>query len=228
NNPGNTSIQVNVGTMNIGATVTIKFRVKINNPLQAGVVFVENQGTVSSNELSDVATDDPDVGGSNDRTRTVVIADPVLNVTKTDFLFVDANGDGNASPGDKLLYRLRVTNSGNIAAASLTFTDTPDANSTLVVGTVQTTRGTITTGNQSGDKLVKVNIGNLGVGQRADISFQVTINANISVAQIANQATISHVKAGSPINVLSDDPDTATPTDATVTQINQPVSPADQ
>jgi len=63
---------VNLGTLNAGQSVTITFDVTINSPLPGTTTEVCAQGTVSSSELADVLTDDPDVGGSADPTCTPV------------------------------------------------------------------------------------------------------------------------------------------------------------
>jgi len=60
-NAGVPPVTVNVGTIaENGGSVTITFKVTINNPLPARVTQVANQGLVSSsNGLGDVLTDDP-------------------------------------------------------------------------------------------------------------------------------------------------------------------------
>ena len=87
-------------------------------------------------------------------------------MTLQDTLVVDADGDGVPSPGDTLLYTVVVRNDGNAAAAGLQFTDALDPNTTLVVGSVQTSQGTVTTGNNAGNTGVGVNLGTIPGGCR--------------------------------------------------------------
>ena len=54
--------------------------------------------------------------------------------------------------------------------------DTPDPNTTLVVGTLQLSQGTITSGNTPGDTEVAADIGTIAPGVRVTGSFLVTIN----------------------------------------------------
>ena len=64
---------------------------------------------------------------------------PVITATKTDALLVDNDADGNADTGDTLKYTVTITNNGGGDATGVQFNDTPDANTTLVPGSVTTT-----------------------------------------------------------------------------------------
>jgi uncharacterized repeat protein (TIGR01451 family) len=68
----------------------------------------------------------------------VADAAPVITATKTDALLVDSNNDSQANPGETLRYTVTIDNSGT-EDASVVFTDTIDANTTLVAGSVQST-----------------------------------------------------------------------------------------
>ncbi|MEW6212238.1 MAG: DUF11 domain-containing protein, partial [Acidobacteriota bacterium] len=57
---------------------------------------------------------------------------PSLSATKT----ATVVGGGNAEPGDTLMYTVTITNSGPDPATNVNFTDTIDANTTLVAGSV--------------------------------------------------------------------------------------------
>jgi uncharacterized repeat protein (TIGR01451 family) len=56
------------GTLAANATSTIKFRVKINDPVTNGVTAVSNQAVVSSNGVGDVNSNDPGTPTANDPT----------------------------------------------------------------------------------------------------------------------------------------------------------------
>ncbi len=64
---------------------------------------------------------------------------PLITATKTDLLLVDVNNDNIANPGDTMSYTVVITNSGSTDATGVMFNDTPDANTTLVPGSVTTT-----------------------------------------------------------------------------------------
>ncbi|MFN8485318.1 MAG: hypothetical protein U0768_19950 [Anaerolineae bacterium] len=218
-NAGVPPVTVNVGTIPAGATVTISFQVRIANPLPAGVTQVANQGIVSVSNIPNTPTDNPNTPQPNDPTVTPVVSAPIINATKRDFLAVDADNNGIPSPGDTLLYTVTIANTGNAAATAVVFTDTPDANTTLVSGSVQTSQGTVTGGN-AGVPPVTVNVGTIPAGGSVTISFRVKINNPLpaGVTQVANQGIVS----GSNIpNTPTDNPNTPQPNDPTVTPVTQ-------
>jgi RHS repeat-associated protein len=59
---------VNVGSLPFLAAATIRFDLTINSPLPAGMTAVTAQGTVASNELADLLTDDPHTVAQPDAT----------------------------------------------------------------------------------------------------------------------------------------------------------------
>ena len=63
---------------------------------------------------------------------------PTVAATKVDAQIVDADGDTRVDPGDRVRYTVTVTNTGNEALA-VDLTDTVDANTTLVAGSVSST-----------------------------------------------------------------------------------------
>ncbi len=209
-------VQVALGTLNPGQVATIHFPVKIVNPLPAGVNALRNQGKVTSTGNPTIVTDDPRVPGSNNVTITPIVPNMVLRVTKTALFASDANDNGLVDPGDRLQYRIRVINNGDIALTNVVLTDTPDPNTTLVNGSVRVNRGTITRGNNSGHESMVVEIGELlpGAGQGIEISMDVLINGDIRVNVVSNQAVASYSgPSGTSITVLSDNPRTAAPAD---------------
>ena len=136
---------------------------------------VANQGTVSSDQLPVVPTNDPTTPAPGDPTVTPLIVEPVLEATKQATLFVDADKNGVVSPGDTILYDITIRNTGNADATGVIYSDTPDSNTTLVAGSVQTSVGAVTGGN-TGTPPVTVNIGNIPVGASVMISYKVKIN----------------------------------------------------
>jgi uncharacterized repeat protein (TIGR01451 family) len=218
NAAGDTSLSVDIGTLPVGASVSISFLVKINTPLPNGVTQVANQGIVSAGNTPTVLTDDPDTPVPNDPNVTPIAQSPIIDATKTAQLATDVDGDGVTSPGDILLYTVTLRNSGNTAATAVVFTDMPDGNTTLVVGSAQSSQGTVTKGNTAGDTAVGVDVGTLPAGASATISFRATINDPLpdGVTQVVNQGIVS---GGNFPAVPTDDPTTPAPGDPTVTPI---------
>jgi len=218
NTAGDTTVGVSIGTLAAAGSVTVTFDVTVDSPFPAGTSSVANQGTVTADGGISVPTDDPDTGAAGDPTVTPV-EDPGVEVTKADVLAIDADGNGFPSPGDTLEYTVEISNTGNIDLTGITFSDTPDANTALVVGSVTTTQGTVTTGNTGGDSSVSVDVGNVAIGATATITFRVTIDnpLPVGVTQVSNQGTVTtNETPDEPTN----DPDTVPdddPTNTTVT-----------
>ena len=221
NTAGDTSVTVNVGTISgAGGSVTITFRVTINSPLvPPTTIQVQNQGVVTGGNFPDEPTDDPATAQPGDPTITPLILAPIVEAQKTDALWDDVNSNGAADPGDTLRYTVVITNQGGVNATGVVFTDTPDANTTLVVGSVTTTQGTVTQGNTPGDTSVRVAVGAMPPEGSATITFQVTINDPLvpeTTTQVANQGRV----AGDDFrDLLTDDPDTPAASDPTITPL---------
>ena len=195
------------------ADAVVSFRVVIDLPIAAGVHQVSNQGLVASAELPDVVTDDPAVDGPADATVTPVTAAPVLLVEKTDALFEDRDGDGLASPGDEILYRITAGNTGNTAATGLTLLDPTPEHTALVDGTVQVSGGTL-----DGVEPITVHADLLPVGDELVVTFRVRIEEPfpLDLLAVANGAELASAELDP---VPSDDPATAAPGDPTVTEV---------
>jgi uncharacterized repeat protein (TIGR01451 family) len=151
----------------------------------------------------------------------VLIGVPAIAATKTVEVSEDVGGDGGASPGDTLLYTVVVTNEGEAAAHGVVLTDTPDANTELVVGSVTTSAGTVVSGNTAGDTSVEVDIGTLAAGASVTITFEVVIDEDLppGVTEIVNQGLVA---ADSLDDVPTDDPAQPGPDDPTSIVLRAP------
>ena len=175
---------------------------------------IDAGGNLSSTVTADSVESAPDTD-----TLPIPVTAPHLVDPKTATLFTDADHNGTPSPGDTMLYTLTITNSGNAAATDVVFTDTPDANTTLVVDSVQPSQGTVTGGNE-GVPPVTANLGTItGGGGSATVSFKVIINSPLptGVTHVQNQGTVSSNELPA---VLTDDPGVPGNTDPTVTQVS--------
>jgi len=220
NADGDSSVRVNVGTLaNPGDSAEITFDVRIKSPLLASVGLIENQGIVTGDEFPAEPTDNPATSDNNDPTVTPLNSTPILSATKSDSLFIDADGNGTPSPGDTIFYEVIINNAGNGSASNITYMDTVDPNTTIIPGTVQTSQGVVTTGNLAGENTIAVLVGTLpGNNGQVSINYRVTINnpAATGVEQISNQGTI---QADGVDSFRTDDPDIEGKSDPTATLI---------
>lgn len=226
NGTTDTAVAVTIGELaGNGATVTIRFRVRIQSKLPLAVTAVQNQGVVSSSDFNDIKTDDPATPESADPTRTPLRAFAQLQATLIDYLFVDSDDNGVASIGDILIYRLTLQNTGNGAAGGLQITTGAHAGLTLVPGSIVTNLGAVVHGNEAGDATLHVDIPQLPAGDTVLISYQMRIGADAQ-STIQAQTTIviqSGLDTGSG-QLLSDDPDLSGTTDATTTTLGSTVA----
>lgn len=131
---------------------------------------------------------------------------------------IDANFDGAANPGERLQYFIQIQNQGSGNANNVLLTDIPDVKSSLVPGTVTTTSGSVTSGNQAGANAVTVSIPVVGVAPCQPQLVVVALTVEIDLPffdpgdSVCNQASL--FSADSPV-ALSDDPFTIAPDDPT-------------
>ncbi len=151
---------------------------------------------------------------------------PDVRATKRDALQVDLNENGEFDPGDTIRYTIAITNVGDGPGVFTLLQDVPDPNVTLVAGSVRASKGAITRGNEPGDERVEVSLGTLEPDETAQIVFDVVINDPLpeGLMQIENRAEISFAdpsdssSSGSDV-ALTDDPDTPTPDDSTLSPL---------
>ncbi|HJX28775.1 MAG TPA: IPTL-CTERM sorting domain-containing protein [Thermoanaerobaculia bacterium] len=171
------------------------------------------------NTTSNVTSANGGTGNTGTDTLTVNLTAPLVAALKSSSFVAatnDLDGSGSLSPGDTLVYTILVTNTGAADALAVMLTDTPGAYTSLVAGSVTTTQGTVTSGNQAGATSVTVDVGTLAAttGQ-ATVSFTVRLDNPFptGVTTVMNQATVS----GSNFpNVVSDNPATTPSDDPTV------------
>jgi len=192
---------------------------------------IPNATLAMSGSYSLTIVDSSGCGSAVDSTNVVVqsCAGVALDpASKTDSLLIDADGNGLVSAGDTLLYTVTIWNEGTADATGVIFSDTPDPNTTLVAGSVATSKGTIVIGNGPSDTYVEVDVGILLAGGPASetvtISFHVTVNDPLpsGVTHIYNQGVFTSNEAPP---APTDDPDTAPDDDFTGTPLGGPGPP---
>ncbi|MEZ4837452.1 MAG: DUF11 domain-containing protein, partial [Caldilineaceae bacterium] len=186
---GNAHVRVDADSLSPGDQINISYRVTVDDNIPADVAWIENQGLVSYLEGVAILTDDPDTPARHDSTKTDITATARLDATKTDLLLVDANNDSQPSPGDTLLYQVKIANQGNGAAQHVVFADTPDEHTSLLNRTVNTSHGAVVTGDADGDTSILVEIDEIPAGHAVWISYQVVIDSDLpaDVTMIRNQ-----------------------------------------
>jgi len=220
NGSGDSSVSINLYDLPDGSEATMTFQVRVQSPLAMGISQVTCQGFVSSDQLNNLPTDDPSEGGWSDPTVTPVTATPNVTATMVDSLLVDLDGDGLTDEGDTLRYTVVLTNTGDRNAGGILFSSSIDPFTTLVLGSVSTTQGTVTSGNTVGDTTVAVDVGTIaGLGGSLTIQFSVKVKDPVpmNVTRVESQGSVT---GSNIVSLKTDDPDTPAPQDPTVTPLD--------
>ncbi len=213
---------LNVGT---GGQIQIQFDVTLASNLSVGTVvtnqsalrLTDNTPRALSDDPNVNGPADPDIAGDEDPTR-VVIAPTTLVFQKTVAnLTSGANPAAEASPGDRLRYRLQLENLADFALSGLTVRDEIDRLNadaafqpgTLTVVTVPAgadASNTNATGGASGTGVLDVrNLTLAPSGGTAVIEFEVTLAPVITNGtDVLNQSQL--LAGGSALIAESDDP----------------------
>ncbi|MGV6852310.1 MAG: hypothetical protein ACWA5R_09075 [bacterium] len=214
---GFTTVTVSGASLMPGAAVAVQFTV----PVLGGTNPVSNPvSNTVTNTAGDTVPggpnpDDRDVSGGSDNAQ---LSFPELSSSKSGALQVDADASTDISPGDTLRYTISITNSGLAAANNVVLVDAPDANVSLVVGTVTTSQGSVTTGNTGGDTTIAVSIPSIANGSSVTVTYDVTVNnLPAGVTQLVNQGLISSDEI---VDFPTDDPGPPGGDDPTVLPVN--------
>jgi uncharacterized repeat protein (TIGR01451 family) len=228
NGGGDTSVAVALGTLPVGVPATVTFDVTVADPFPDGVEEIACQGTAGADGVTDEPTDDPDTPADDDPTVTVVdTGEPMLLAEKTAAVDPtgDGDGDGEVDAGDTVIYTVSIVNLGGAPATGVTFDDTPDAATTLVAGSVTTTRGTVVSGNGGGDTAISVDVGTLAPTEGVTITYRVVVDDPLpDGATLVNQGLVSDDDPDTP-DQPTDDPTTPEPDDPTVIEPEPPAAP---
>lgn len=213
-----TTVQVAVGTMEPGASVTIVYQVRIDDNIPSDVTRITNTGIWDGGNLAPGCTTGAGGGGLCSGTPIDLLPVPGLIVHKIDTLWGDLNGDALPSPGDTILYEVTVENIGSAPATDVIMTDALDPNVAPVANSVQASRGLVTSGNAASDDTVEVQIGVVPPGEIVRISYLVGIDPALpdDIAMLTNQCRLDSNELPP---IFSDDPRAPGRTDRTRTII---------
>jgi uncharacterized repeat protein (TIGR01451 family) len=212
NTGGDTDVNVNIGTILMSSSVTLSFDVVVDESFTGSQISC--QGTVSGDVFSLKNTNDPDTGPANDATVVSVVQHPKLTATKTGAVVMPEDiMDGQVNPGETIRFSVTISNENNApTASSLTYNNAAINNASLVVGSVMTSTGSVTTGNNGGDMDVEVNVGSINPASSALITFDVVVDNPIFVDEIVCQGEVS---GSNFLTLVTDDPDTGAADDST-------------
>jgi uncharacterized repeat protein (TIGR01451 family) len=199
-----------------GATATVTYHARIPDVIgDASVRSVSNQASVIGTRVPETVSDDPSTSAVGDATVTPIrrTETPSLRATKTVALIIDRDLSGGASSGDTLEYTVRLKNVGTATAGNVAYTDTVDANTTVTSGTVATSRGQVTIGQQGGQEIL-VAVGDVPPGADVTITYRARVTAKIpaSVKQIRNHGRFNAIGIA---GTATDDPRTGAGGDST-------------
>ena len=209
-----------------GDRVALTFKVRVRNPMNEPNTLIYNQGQLRYRLLDGSLSDPVDTDANlatpaREKTLFTVRASADLNgTTKT---VTDANGQAvqQVTPGQTLLYTIKVVNSGNMIADDVEVTDAlplyltgvqPQDGGSLAGGTLTWNKG----GNNALARLAP------GESNAVTLRFRATVTTPAPNGfNIDNQATIASPDIGT--SVRSDDPTTSAVDDATrVTVVSAP------
>lgn len=188
-------LTLDAGTLTLAAgSTTITYQGRIATSAVVGVPLTNSvAGTYASQPG---ATGAPDSGrngsgGVNDyavaaSASVVPNADAFIDAKKTVAIAIDADGSGNLTPGDTLLYTVGLVNTNGVAT-NVVFTDPIPAHTTYVSGSATTTRGSIV----ATPSLLTVDVGPMAGGDTVTITFAVTVDAGTATGTvISNQGSV--------------------------------------
>jgi hypothetical protein len=196
---------------------TIFNNAQVGSLTGASTQFVNGIATATFNAAATTGAGGADAKADNQTVKANITVSEIT-VSKVDVLQIDTDGDNLADPGETLRYTITLTNPSQQTATSVGFTDTPGANTSLVVGSATAPGGAITSGNTAGNTSVGVTYATLGPGASATITFDVLISAGDTARTVSNQGSATR----SIFSILSDDPAAGGATDPTVTAVDMP------
>lgn len=200
---GTDPLEVDVGPMAAGASVTITFRVTVDAGTPAGAL-IRNQGLVESDQTVPEPTDADGNDLNGDQPTDIHVAGglpgvPLLRATKSVAVAADVDGSGSNTQGDRMRYTVVLANLGAVPLTALSLTDTIPAGLVYVAGSATASAGTI---GVSGQDVTWSGIASLATGASVTASFDVTIASVAPPSQMyVNQGTAASAETGS---VLTD------------------------
>ena len=164
------TVNVNIGNLPAGKTVTIKYRVTVNGPsLPLGTTQISNQGTVSYDVGQTTLTDDTAVVGGSDPTITLVDR-PDTTVSSINLSGSSPTNAGSVSWTVTFADATNGLTSSNFTLVNSGLGGTPAITGVTAVGGVPATQWTVTASTGTGDGTLGLNLVNdTGLGHDVPI-----------------------------------------------------------
>jgi uncharacterized repeat protein (TIGR01451 family) len=223
NTIGDSRIQINLGSIPAQTgSARVIYYVTVTNATSGTPLFIESQPSLTFNAVSRTLTigttqtlyaDDPSTDTVSDKTTLVIGSHPLITVSKRAFLAIDVNANGKVDTNDVLQYRTVISNRGTAALSSTLLNAIPDSKTTLVIGSVNTSTGSVVSGNTPGNTSVSINTGTINPGDSIVTNYRVRVKSSVTGSIVARATLFSPSST-----VISDDPTTAT-RDATTSTI---------
>jgi uncharacterized repeat protein (TIGR01451 family) len=184
-----------LATLAAGASATVTFTVKADSPLPPNVRQIANSACAM-------------VGPETSCDQTSTPLPVALTATLDDTISTDANHNSLLDNGDVITYTLVVRNPSSLPAQGLKISTSLDTRLGLVVGSVTTDKGTITSGNGTGDTTVALTVPSLGPGETLTVVYQ-ALAVNLAGPGDPGFVSAQNFIAGDNFDSLpSDDPET--------------------
>lgn len=163
-----------------GGSIELRFTSRIVGGTANGTI-IANQANIEAAGSPTVLTDDPSTAAVDDATRVEVQSRPDFATSTKEIL--GAPDDGAFRPGDEVVYRIVVTNSGTETATNILVRDPIDASFSGVVAD---------SGGIVGGGEVRWTIASLAPGASASLGLRATLGFPLADGTIvANQAFVS-------------------------------------
>lgn len=221
---GDSRIQIRLGSITAQTgNARIIYYVTVTSAPSGTPTYIESQPLLTFSAVSRALTigttqtlyaDDPSTDAISDKNTLVIGSHPLVIVSQRAFLAIDTNANGKVDTNDVIQYRTVITNRGTAALSSTMLNAAPDSKTTLVVGSVSTSSGSVVTGNTPGNTGVIINTGTINPGDVIVTNYRVRVKSSVT-GSIASQAYLSAPS----MTITSDDPTTTKVRDATVNLI---------
>lgn len=166
-------------------------------------------------------------GPSLDLLLSEISAVSTLTASKSNVILTDQDMNGQVNPGDVVRYTVAVKNEViNNASGTVNYTSAIPANTSLVVGSVTTTLGTVTTGNTAGDNAVAINLGTIAGNGTATITYDVEIDDPLD-CMATGMSCQGMLSDGNGLNLPTFDPSSSTCNAATETVLTNQLPEVD-
>jgi len=230
--PGDTAIEVRMGTLRADGNATVRFSVRVpEGVLAVGTYTLSVQGNISSNNFQDIVTDDPRSEEPDDPTTTAVeVVELPLQATMMDILPSSSGDqpDTSITPGVAFTYTTVLTNAENVTAEDVVVNITPDANTELLRQSLQTSQGDFLSGLNADDTQIVVEVGDIAASSAITISFAVRVLEGKFTRGEHTISSQGEVTSSNFLSAVTDDPDTSAENDATqTTVVIEEVNPPD-